>query len=508
MKKIIVLVLIFASTLGLLHGAARNPFFGGNTINPEEISTNLHKHLTHLKDFEKQFDASFDANTIKQKQETHRAILEHLLKNKQSMDADSFNKAYDFNTHEINRLQRELDRLHNNGDKIFNLATDLYGGIAKAAINQMNEEQTRKTQVAVVGVKTEIEQQAAGERFKLGLEAMTNAENLKKTGFFLGLTSTGIIASYYLLAYIYRYFEILLGRPQLVSESSRSSMWGDITSWMYGAKTDDTIFDDIVLPASVEPQLKHIAHITKQAHLTGLPLHNVLLYGQPGTGKTMFARKLAYYSDMDYAIVPGGNFAQFKEHGQDVTELNKLFDWANNSKRGLVLLFDEADAFLEKRNELLNTFLYHTGTSSKKILIILTTNRPSHINGAVHSRITQSIHIPLPNEEERLKLLNLYFAKYITDDKRTILQNNQEVEARITVDASINLEQLLKETAAKMNNFSGRKIEQFIDELRSQAYYNNCVLTKALFDTILKQKMETKDVLKSYDETFDEMTTY
>lgn len=500
-SKIIIFLLTIISTFPSLHSKHGNFLFGDKPINPEEMAAHLQKAIKHV-------DATPFVTKAKQEQKAHQTQLEALLKNKKSMDKDAFDKAYDFHTKEIERHQKELDRVYNNTDRIATVLTNVYGGFAQAAINQINEEQRRKTEVAKIGVQTEIEQQAASERFKVGLEAMTNSENLKKTGLFLGLTSAGIIASYYLLTYVYRYFEILLGRPQLVSESSRSSLWGDITSWFSGKTSDETIFDDMVLPESVAPQLKHIAHLTKQAHLTGLPLHNILLYGQPGTGKTMFARKLAYYSDMDYAIVPGGNFAQFKEHGQDVTELNKLFEWANNSKRGLVLLFDEADAFLEKRNELLNTFLYHTGTSSKKILIILTTNRPHSINGAVHSRMTDTIHIPLPNEQERLKLLNLYFAKYITDDKRTILKDNQEVEAHITIDATLTPEQQLKEAATKMDSFSGRKIEQFIDELRSQAYYNNCVLTRTLFDTILKQKLETKEELKAYDQLFNEMTTY
>ena len=50
-----------------------------------------------------------------------------------------------------------------------------------------------------------------------------------------------------------------------------------------------------------------------------------------GTGKTMFAKKLASHSGLDYAIMTGGDFAQL---GRDaVTELHKVFDWSENSKR-------------------------------------------------------------------------------------------------------------------------------------------------------------------------------
>lgn len=67
---------------------------------------------------------------------------------------------------------------------------------------------------------------------------------------------------------------------------------------------------------------------------------------------------------MDYAIVSGGDLSQlvtrFGEvsHGvlmisicqgtAAVTELHKLFDWAEKSSGGAVLFFDEADSFLRR----------------------------------------------------------------------------------------------------------------------------------------------------------------
>lgn len=58
----------------------------------------------------------------------------------------------------------------------------------------------------------------------------------------------------------------------------------------------------------------------------------MLLHGPPGTGKTLFARTLAKQSGMDYAIMSGGDVGPL---GKDaVEEVNKLFDWANKSKKG------------------------------------------------------------------------------------------------------------------------------------------------------------------------------
>ena len=123
---------------------------------------------------------------------------------------------------------------------------------------------------------------------------------------------------------------------------------------------------------------------------------NILMHGPPGTGKTLFAKKLAEHSGLDYAIMTGGDVSpmgrdgvtaihkgksnHFKEANFDyrtdsLSKFNVVFDWANGSRRGLLLFVDEADAFLRKRSSekisedlraTLNAFLYRTGEQSNR----------------------------------------------------------------------------------------------------------------------------------------------
>lgn len=111
------------------------------------------------------------------------------------------------------------------------------------------------------------------------------------------------------------------------------------------------------------------------------PFRNLLLYGPPGTGKTMFARSLAEQSGMDYAIFTGGDIGPLGKEG--VTELHKIFDWANTSRKGVLLFMDESDAFLRKRSNekisedmrnALNALLFRTGTPSHKFMMVLASN--------------------------------------------------------------------------------------------------------------------------------------
>jgi hypothetical protein len=70
---------------------------------------------------------------------------------------------------------------------------------------------------------------------------------------------------------------------------------------------------------------------------------------------------------MDYAILSGGDVAPLG--GGAVTQLHSTFDWAERSRRGLLLFIDEADAFLGRRNDemseglrgALNALLFRTG---------------------------------------------------------------------------------------------------------------------------------------------------
>jgi ATPase family AAA domain-containing protein 3A/B len=123
-----------------------------------------------------------------------------------------------------------------------------------------------------------------------------------------------------------------------------------------------------VLEPSLDEQLRKIAVSTAHTKKNRAPFRHLLLHGPPGTGKTMFAKGLAYQSGLEYAILTGADIAPL---GRDaVTELHKLFDWAKTSRKGLLVFVDEADAFLQSREtskisedqrNALNAFLYSTG---------------------------------------------------------------------------------------------------------------------------------------------------
>ena len=141
-----------------------------------------------------------------------------------------------------------------------------------------------------------------------------------------------------------------------------------------------------------------------------------LLHGPPGVGKTLTAEAMAEMLERPlYSISVG-------ELGTDPKQLEEalqaILEMANVWKA--VILLDEADIFLEARNEkditrnaMVGVFLrlmeYHQG------IIFLTTNRVRQFDPAFHSRISVAIQYPEMTAETRTQVWrNLLQAAGIT----------------------------------------------------------------------------------------------
>uniref|UniRef100_A0A914Z179 AAA+ ATPase domain-containing protein n=1 Tax=Panagrolaimus superbus TaxID=310955 RepID=A0A914Z179_9BILA len=196
------------------------------------------------------------------------------------------------------------------------------------------------------------------------------------------------------------------GKPSLVRETSRLSPIEtfkhpiQVARQVFRAKEDP--LKGVVLNPSLESRLRDIAITTKNTKRNYGLFRNVLFYGPPGTGKTMFAKSLARHSGLDFAILTGGDVAPMGKDG--VSAIHKVFDWAESSRKGLVLFIDEADAFLRKRSTeqisedmraMLNAFLYRTGEQSRKFMLIVASNQPEQFDWAVNDRLDELVEFDL-----------------------------------------------------------------------------------------------------------------
>lgn len=246
--------------------------------------------------------------------------------------------------------------------------------VAKAKIERENQdlylEQIRlrakeSRSTVMEGIKT------AGSILGQGAQAfLTDWDKITAAAAGLSLLAVGVYTAKRGTGVVASYVSAHLGKPSLVRATSRFSAFETFkhpiqTAKKLANKKEGNALSGVILEPKLEERLRDVAIATKNTKLNGGMYRNLLFHGPPGTGKTMFAKKLAMHSGMDYAILTGGDIAPMGRDG--VTAMHKVFDWASTSRKGLLLFVDEADAFLRKRSSetisedmrsTLNAFLY------------------------------------------------------------------------------------------------------------------------------------------------------
>ncbi|KAE9415254.1 hypothetical protein Angca_005116 [Angiostrongylus cantonensis] len=282
---------------------------------------------------------------------------------------------------------------------------------------KLHEEENRKT--VVEKIRTSGVLLGAGlQDFLCDKSKMTAAVGTLTAlavGWYVAKRGTGVVA---------RYAEARLGKPSLVRETSRIT---PLETLKHPLKTAKMLFRSkqdplkgVVLAPKAERRLRDIAITTSNTRRNKGLFRNVLFYGPPGTGKTLFAKSLAQHSGLDYAILTGGDIAPMGRDG--VSAIHKVFDWAQSSRKGLILFIDEADAFLQKRSKLamsedtraaLNAFLFRTGEQSRHFMLVVASNQPEQFDWAVNDRLDQLVEFELPGRTERERILLQYFEEHI-----------------------------------------------------------------------------------------------
>ncbi|HTK58761.1 MAG TPA: ATP-binding protein [Sphingomicrobium sp.] len=180
--------------------------------------------------------------------------------------------------------------------------------------------------------------------------------------------------------------------------------------------TIDTGPDELVLPPETRQRLDLVTDWLRHPPFIfrewGLSRYvdggfRALFRGASGTGKTMAAVTLAKSAAADLFYVDlAGVLSEFV--GETEKQLKSLFAAAADS--GAILLFDEADALLGKRNEIRDANDRYADSGIAQLLrriepfeglAIITTNRPGQIDEQALGRIDVIVDFPLPDEAAR-----------------------------------------------------------------------------------------------------------
>jgi transitional endoplasmic reticulum ATPase len=159
-----------------------------------------------------------------------------------------------------------------------------------------------------------------------------------------------------------------------------------------------------------------------------------IFYGEPGTGKTLFAKAIANYIDATLQVVSGPEITD-KYVGESERKLRELFAEARRNAPS-VLVFDEFDSIAGRRtrrddggsragNAIVAQILTEMDgfRPDAPVLVIGTTNRLDMIDPALlrPSRF-QAIAIGLPNEKARLEIARVHAEHFGIKVSPTLLQ--------------------------------------------------------------------------------------
>ena len=146
----------------------------------------------------------------------------------------------------------------------------------------------------------------------------------------------------------------------------------------------------------------------------------ILLYGMPGTGKTLLAKAVANESDSNFISIKGPEVFS-KYVGESEEAVREIFKKARQVAP-CILFIDEIDAIAPRRgsrnsdsgvgDRVVNQLLTELDgiESLEGVTVIAATNRPDMIDPAIMrtGRVDRSVEIPIPDVEARKKIFEVH----------------------------------------------------------------------------------------------------
>lgn len=224
------------------------------------------------------------------------------------------------------------------------------------------------------------------------------------------------------------------------------------------------------------------------------PPKGVLLYGEPGTGKTLLAKAVAASTNSTFIEIVGSELVQ-KFIGEGAKLVKEIFEFARKKAPAIVFI-DELDALAAKRievgtsgeREVNRTFMQLLAELDgfkplDNVKVIGATNRKDILDPAVirPGRLDRLIYISIPNKESRKEIFKIH-------------------TKRMTFSKGINAESLI----TRMEGFSGAEIKAVCTEAGYFAIRSNRshVTKEDFLKAIDKVKQEEKAEGQDHVEMF------
>ena len=183
-------------------------------------------------------------------------------------------------------------------------------------------------------------------------------------------------------------------------------------------------FDDIAGLDEEKEELKEIVEFLKKpkkfTDMGAKIPKGVLLYGKPGTGKTLIAKAIAGEADVPFISMSGSEFIEMFA-GLGASRVRKLFEKAKKISPCIVFI-DEIDAIGSRRtsgngaetenNQTLNQLLVEMDgfETDQTVIVLAATNRPEMLDKALlrPGRFDRQITIAAPDAKGREEILKIH----------------------------------------------------------------------------------------------------
>ncbi|MDD5629585.1 MAG: ATP-dependent zinc metalloprotease FtsH [Elusimicrobia bacterium] len=193
-------------------------------------------------------------------------------------------------------------------------------------------------------------------------------------------------------------------------------------------KKKETTFADVAGADEPKEELQEIVEFLKSPEkfekLGGKMPRGVLLFGAPGTGKTLLARAVAGEAGVPFFSASASEFVEMFV-GVGASRVRDLFDQAKKAAPAVIFV-DELDAVgrhrfagigggHDEREQTLNQLLIELDgfEQNQGVVLIAATNRPDVIDPALlrPGRFDRQIAIPLPHLKGREEILKVHARK-------------------------------------------------------------------------------------------------
>lgn len=215
------------------------------------------------------------------------------------------------------------------------------------------------------------------------------------------------------------------------------------------------------------------------------PPRGVLMYGPPGSGKTLIARAVANETGAFFFLINGPEIMS-KLAGESESNLRKAFEEAEKNAPAIIFI-DEVDSIAPKREKtngeverriVSQLLTLMDGLKSRAhVVVIAATNRPNSIDPALRrfGRFDRELDIGVPDENGRLEILRIHTKNMKLED-------------------SVDLESVASET----HGFVGADLAQLCTEAALQCIREKMDVIDLEDDTIEAEVLDSLAVTQAH----------